>query len=141
MDHIPGGVEGTPFHDLLLELEKHASVSVQERCSVVSIVGRRLRKSLAELGRLFELLDGYDVLLLSESAEDLNLSFVVEQEYADEIVVKMHAALFAAGELPPLPEMPSLHFSPVLAPIHRSISRESMLGSSWTSLSSPRNQD
>ncbi|RLN91342.1 hypothetical protein BBJ28_00008953 [Nothophytophthora sp. Chile5] len=98
LDHIPGGVEGAPFRQLLEALDEHSKVQVFEECSVVSIVGRGLRKALAELGQVFSVLEGYDVLLLSESAEDLNLSFVLQQKQADDIVARMHSFFFPAVE-------------------------------------------
>lgn len=144
LDHIPGGVTGVPFKQLLEELDTHSKVQVFESCSVVSIVGRKLRKSLAELGRVFDVLEGYDVLLLSESAEDLNLSFVVQQQHADEIVARMHQYFFsdvstntesssdstgaARSGLPPLPLGGSS--------IRRTSSRDSLFGATWTTLRS-----
>lgn len=122
LDHIPGGVEGAPFQQLLEALNEHSKVRVFEDCSVVSIVGRGLRKALAELGCVFNVLENYDVLLLSESAEDLNLSFVLQQKEADEVVARMHGFFFpgddqvsptaakatsTAGGLPPLPPHPT----------------------------------
>lgn len=134
LDHIPGGVDGAPFKLLLEELDAHSKVQVYAECSVVSIVGRRLRKSLAELGRVFEVLEGYDVLLLSESAEDLNLSFVVQQKNADDIVARMHQFFFSdpAGSR----EESHLVASglPPAAPIRRSSSRDSLLGPTWQTL-------
>ncbi|KAG7400942.1 hypothetical protein PHYBOEH_003853 [Phytophthora boehmeriae] len=98
LDHIPGGVDGAPFCQLLEALNEHSKVQVFEDCSVVSIVGRGLRKALAELGCVFSVLENYDVLLLSESAEDLNLSFVLQQNEADDIVARMHGFFFPGDE-------------------------------------------
>merc|ERR1711920_528573 len=47
-----------------------------------------------ELGDVLQVLEGHAVHLVSESAEDLNLSFVVDQPSADEIVEKMHKKFF-----------------------------------------------
>ncbi|RHY28282.1 hypothetical protein DYB32_006100 [Aphanomyces invadans] len=100
------------------------TVAVVPSCATVSIVGRHLRTSLGELGHLFELLEGTEVLLLSESAEDLNLSFVVRDSDADGLVHRMHAALF-----PPPDDDASFK-----SPMRRSISRDDLLGSSWADL-------
>lgn len=158
LDHIPGGLEGAPFRQLLDELNAHSKVEVFEECSVVSVVGRGLRKALAELGHVFEVLEGYDVLLLSESAEDLNLSFVLQQKNADDIVARMHAFFFgnanpsgasasttshsvSGSSTPPLhptngastvavPPTPLT----IASPIRRSPSRDALLGPTWQSL-------
>ncbi|KAJ0409233.1 hypothetical protein P43SY_006730 [Pythium insidiosum] len=134
LDHIPGGVNGEPFKNLLRELDAHSKVQVFESCSVVSIVGRRLRKSLAELGRVFDVLEGYDVLLLSESAEDLNLSFVLQQKNADEIVARMHKYFFSSAET--APERLLSGAGGVTAAIRRTSSRDSLLGPTWQTLRS-----
>ncbi|KAF0699143.1 Aste57867_10264 [Aphanomyces stellatus] len=127
LDHIPGGVGGTSFTALVQALEGLGAVSVIEPCATVSIVGRHLRHSLGELGHLFELLEGTEVLLLSESAEDLNLSFVVREDDADPLVQKMHAALFPPTALADI----------IGSPMRRSISRDDLLGSTWSDLRSP----
>ncbi|OQR81377.1 aspartokinase [Thraustotheca clavata] len=130
LDHIPGGVSGSAFTSLVEALEKLGAVSVVEPCATVSVVGRHLRTSLGELGPVFQLLEGYEVLLLSESAEDLNLSFVVTEADADALVTKMHAALF--------PPMQGERESPGLSYL-KSPSRDALLGSSYSVLlSSPR---
>ncbi|TMW58422.1 hypothetical protein Poli38472_009981 [Pythium oligandrum] len=134
LDHIPGGVEGAPFKGLLQELDTHSKVQVFEECSVVSIVGRRLRKSLAELGRVFDVLEGYDVLLLSESAEDLNLSFVLQQKNADEIVARMHKYFFTSSSSDDASALPAVGGN-----IRRSSSRDSLLGPTWEALRSTGN--
>lgn len=136
LDHIPGGVDGAPFKQLLDALDAHSKVQVFAECSVVSIVGRRLRKSLAELGRVFEVLEGSDVLLLSESAEDLNLSFVLEQQHADAIVARMHEFFFSDtrdSDSTSVSDITSRALGAGL-PIRRSSSRDSLLGPTWQSL-------
>uniref|UniRef100_A0AAV1TP53 aspartate kinase n=1 Tax=Peronospora matthiolae TaxID=2874970 RepID=A0AAV1TP53_9STRA len=159
LDHIPGGIQGSPFQQLLESLNVHSKVRVFEDCSVVSIVGRGLRKALAELGCVFNVLENYDVLLLSESAEDLNLSFVLQQKEADDVVARMHSFFFpgekqdspAAAKTPAALPPLSPHSSTVIptakvtapAPIstmfqqtsiRRSPSRDMLFGPTWQSL-------
>ena len=55
-------------------------------CAVVSVVGRQLRNALSELGSAMRVLRGVPVHMISEAAEDLNLSFVVDEEHADKLV-------------------------------------------------------
>jgi len=107
---------------------------------------------------VFVVLEGYDVLLLSESAEDLNLSFVLQQKNADEIVARMHAFFFSSdapttsngngsssssngwstgSAHPPLHPAGSSGTAspvPISSPIRRSPSRDALLGPSWQSL-------
>lgn len=132
LDHIPGGVKGEPFRLLLQELDTHSSVKVFESCSVVSIVGRKLRKALSELGHVFGVLEGYDVLLLSESAEDLNLSFVIKQGNADAIVAAMHEFFFGLDPNGSLTE--AVCATSRTPTIYRSTSRNRLFGATWEKL-------
>ena len=50
LDRVPGGVEGRGFRDLVERLEALGTVQVRHPCAVVSIVGRRIRSALHELG-------------------------------------------------------------------------------------------
>ncbi|CAH0481911.1 unnamed protein product [Peronospora belbahrii] len=159
LDHIPGGIDGAPFQQLLESLNEHSEVRVFEECSVVSIVGRGLRKALAELGCVFNVLGNYDVLLLSESAEDLNLSFVLQQKEAGDVVTRMHNFFFpnekqmsptaAKAQVPtarpPLSPHPTTATTNGTVPapivtsfpqvsIRRSPSRELLFGPTWQSL-------
>ena len=99
MDHIPGGIDGSCFASLLYDLAAlDVKCDVKHPCAVVSIVGRNLRKSLYCMGSLLAELKGHEVYLVSESAEALNLSFVVEENDADSIVAAMHAKVFEKRE-------------------------------------------
>ena len=74
-------------------LSKICSTSVRYPCAVVSIVGRQLRNALAELGGAMRVLNAVPVHMVSEAAEDLNFSFVVDEEHADDLVRDLHATL------------------------------------------------
>jgi diaminopimelate decarboxylase/aspartate kinase len=93
LDRIPGGPEGEPFAKLIDRLEALGRVSVVHPCAVVSIVGRRIRTVLHELGPALAVLQEHDVHLVSESSEDLNLSFVVDQEDAPKLAADLHSRL------------------------------------------------
>ncbi len=96
LDRIPGGVEGEPFAALLERLRALGAVEVVHPCAVVSIVGRRIRTVLHELGPAFAAFQEHAVHLVSESSEDLNLSFVVDEEDAGPLVQQLHARLVPA---------------------------------------------
>jgi aspartate kinase len=102
LDNVPGGFRGQVLARLVAELKAlvpRGSVTVEERCVIVSIVGRRLRHALPNLAKAFRCMQGYDVRMVTESAEDLNLSFVVADPnavpgYIDALVARLHRALF-----------------------------------------------
>jgi len=109
LDNVPGGSRGPILSRVVAELRSlvpRGTVTVEDRCAVVSIVGRRLRHALPSLSRALREMRGYDVRLMSQSAEDLNLSFVVGDAeavpgYVDQLVVRLHHALFNPGAHPP----------------------------------------
>ncbi len=93
LDHVPGGVRGAAFSELLRRLQAMGQVDVRHRCGVVSIVGRKIRAALHRLGPALAVFREQEVYLVSESSEDLNLSFVVDEERADRLVSDLHAQL------------------------------------------------
>lgn len=96
LDRLPGGIKGAPFARLLERLEPISQVKVVHPCAVVSIVGRRIRAVLHELGPAMAVFQERPVHLVSDSAEDLNLSFVVDEQDAQALVVRLHERLFSA---------------------------------------------
>ena len=93
LDRIPGGLDGDAFRDLLARLRTLGAISVEPRCAVVSIVGRRIRTVLHQLAPAFSVFQEQTVHLVSESSEDLNLSFVVDEDDAAALVSRLHAQL------------------------------------------------
>ncbi len=105
LDRIPGGIDGDPFAGLLDRLRSMGQVRVVHPCAVVSIVGRRIRTVLHQLGPAMSVFREHEVHMVSESSEDLNLSFVVDEQDARPLVGSLHAQLFppqTAGEDPML---------------------------------------
>ena len=95
LDSLPGGVEGRVFRGLLARLEDLGEVRVIHPCAVVSIVGRRIRATLAEVAPALTAFQERPVHLISNSAEDLNLSFVVDEDEGAPLVQRLHDLLFS----------------------------------------------
>ena len=93
LDHIPEGPEGEPFARLLEELRMLGEVRVLHPCAVVSVVGRKIRTVLHQLGPAFGVFRERSVHMVSESSEDLNISFVVDEADADKLTVDLHSRL------------------------------------------------
>jgi diaminopimelate decarboxylase/aspartate kinase len=96
LDRVPGGVEGHAFRDLVARLGALGKVEVLHPCAVVSIVGRRIRSVLPELGPALGAFRELPVHLVSDSSEDLNLSFVVDENDAQALAARLHGHLFSA---------------------------------------------
>ena len=62
-------------------------------CASVSLVGRNIRGILHQLGEAFELFAEQRVYLLSQAANDLNFSFVVDEDQGDRLVNELHERL------------------------------------------------
>ena len=96
LDALPGGVEGRIFRRLLAGLGELGEVQVIHPCAVVSIVGRRIRGALGEIAPALTAFQERPVHLISNSAEDLDLSFVVDEDEGSPLVQRLHDLLFAA---------------------------------------------
>lgn len=99
LDRVPGGAGGEAFRTLVARLQDLGEVEVVRPCAVVSIVGRHIRAVLHELGAALGVFRERVVHLVSESSEDLNLSFVVDEAEARPLVRELHAALFPPAEI------------------------------------------
>ena len=103
LDRSPGDGEGRAFTALVRSLERLGTVTLVHPCAVVSIVGRRIRAVLNEIGPALDVFQERPVHLVSDSAEDLNLSFVVDEADGPGMVTKLHSRLFPGwGEDPKL---------------------------------------
>jgi len=96
LDNLPGGPQGVAFARLLERLKPIGEVRVVHPCAVISIVGRRIRTALHELGPAMAVFQERPVHLVSDSSEDLNLSFVVDEGDAHKLVTSLHGHLFGA---------------------------------------------
>ena len=67
-------------------------------CASVSLVGREIRANLHRLAPVMELFEERRVHLTSQAANDLNLTFVVDEADAVRLVRELHALLIPSGE-------------------------------------------
>ncbi|HEY4127073.1 MAG TPA: bifunctional aspartate kinase/diaminopimelate decarboxylase [Gammaproteobacteria bacterium] len=67
-------------------------------CAAVSLVGREIRANLHRLAPALELFEERRVHLTSQAANDLNLTFVVDETDAQRLVRELHALLIPTGE-------------------------------------------
>lgn len=82
-------VEASLLHDL----EKLCRVRVISNCSAVSLVGRKIRTIIPRLAPALEVFEEERIHLMSQAANDLNLSFVVDREQGPRLVSKLHASI------------------------------------------------
>lgn len=68
-------------------------VRVIRDCAAITLVGRRIRAILHELGPVLEVFQEQNVYLVTQAANDLNLTFVVSSEHAHRLVQHLHGLL------------------------------------------------
>lgn len=84
---------------LVKELTQLGSVVLEEPCAAVTLVGRRIRSILTQLGPVLARFEEERVFLIAQSAGDRNLTFVVEQAKSDKLVRDLHSLLFPSPEM------------------------------------------
>jgi aspartate kinase len=88
-------LEDTSMVDRIVEdLRPIAAVKVETNLAVVCIVGEELRYTSGIAARIFSTLGDINVLLISQGASNVNLTFVVAERDVEETVRRLHASLF-----------------------------------------------
>jgi len=78
---------------LVAELSELCRAQIIGPCASVSLVGRNIRGILHKLGNAFEIFEEQKIHLVSQAANDLNFTFVVDENQADRLVDQLHALL------------------------------------------------
>jgi len=78
---------------LIGELSELCRAEIIGPCASVSLVGRNIRGILHELGDAFSFFAEQKIYLVSQAANDLNFTFVVDEKQADRLVEQLHALL------------------------------------------------
>jgi len=87
-------LSGAGVIDKLLEdLNQFARAKVIGPCASISLVGHNIRAILHKLGGVFEVFESQQIHLLSQAANDLNLTFVVDEDQVGRIAKKLHTVL------------------------------------------------
>ena len=85
---------------LVSDLSRLCRVQLIGPCASVSLVGRNIRAILHQLGGAFEFFAEQKIYLVSQAANDLNFTFVVDENQGDRLVDQLHELLIrpAAGD-------------------------------------------
>ncbi len=78
-------------------LERHCKVEIRADCATVSLVGLGIRTILHRLGPALEVFEQRRIFQVSQAANDLNLTFVVEARHADRLVQQLHQQVIPGG--------------------------------------------
>ncbi len=87
----PGqNLETTALDQLQADLAPLCRVSILRNCASVSLVGRGIRTILHKLTPALELFREHPVRLVSQAANDLNFTVVVEEDQAQKLARRLH---------------------------------------------------
>ncbi len=75
---------------LVNDLAQLCRVQTFGPCAAVSLVGKSIRGILHKLGDALELFEEQKVYLVTQAANDLNVTFVVDEEQGDRLVARLH---------------------------------------------------
>ena len=74
-------------------LQSLCRVQVLGPCASLSLLGHNIRGILHELGDAFELFQDQKIYLVSQAANDLNFTFVIDESQGDRLVQQLHERL------------------------------------------------
>lgn len=103
LDPAANALDQRVLERLLLDLSPLCEARLIGPCASVSLVGRNIRAILHQLGEAFELFADQRVYLLNQAANDLNFTFVVDEDQGDRLVEQLHERLIR-----PVPRDPVL---------------------------------
>jgi bifunctional diaminopimelate decarboxylase / aspartate kinase len=110
-------VNSNVLEALCADLAEVCRVKVIAPCSAITLVGRGMRSLLHKLTDVWSEFGRERVHLLSQSSNDLNLTFVVDESFADDLLATLHALLIDSGAMP--------------------VDEQKVFGTSWLQLESP----
>jgi bifunctional diaminopimelate decarboxylase / aspartate kinase len=93
LDPAANTLDNTLVAALVADLSQLCRVQVIGPCASVSLVGRNIRGILHQLGGAFEFFEEQKIHLVSQAANDLNFTFVVDENQGDRLVEQLHELL------------------------------------------------
>lgn len=90
-------VNSNVLEALCTDLAKVCRVKVIGPCAAITLVGRGMRAMLSKLSAVFGEVGSRRVHLISQSSNDLNLTFVVDESEAVGLLAHLHQAMVHAG--------------------------------------------
>jgi diaminopimelate decarboxylase/aspartate kinase len=90
LDPAANTLDQATLDALVQDLGALCRVQVIGPCAAVSLVGRNIRAILHRLGDALELFEEQKIYLVTQAANDLNITFVIDEEQGDRLVVKLH---------------------------------------------------
>ena len=93
LDPAANTLDNARVAELVADLSRLCRVQVIGPCASVSLVGRNIRAILHQLGGAFEFFEEQKIYLVSQAANDLNFTFVVDENQGHRLVGQLHELL------------------------------------------------
>ncbi len=93
-------VSGNVLESLAADLAQVCRVKVIVPCAAITLVGRGMRSMLHRLSDIWATFGRERVHLVSQSSNDLNLTFVIDEADADGLIPLLHEELVRSGAMP-----------------------------------------
>jgi bifunctional diaminopimelate decarboxylase / aspartate kinase len=93
LDPAANTLDNARVAELVADLSGLCRVQVIGPCASVSLVGRNIRAILHQLGGAFEFFEEQKIYLVSQAANDLNFTFVVDENQGQRLVEQLHELL------------------------------------------------
>jgi diaminopimelate decarboxylase/aspartate kinase len=110
LDPSANTLDGSAIERLTAALGRICRVQILGPCASLSLLGQNIRGILHELGAAFELFQDQKIYLVTQAANDLNFTFVIDESQGDRLVQQLHERLI------------------------QSIGSDKVLGPTWTQL-------
>jgi diaminopimelate decarboxylase/aspartate kinase len=99
LDPTENLVDSDVLSALAADLAKVCRVKVIAPCAAITLVGRGMRSLLHRFSSVLAEFGALDVHLISQSSNNLNLTFVVDEALVDDLIPTLHALLIRADAL------------------------------------------
>jgi len=93
LDPAANSLDSAALEGLVKELATLCRAQLIGPCAQVSLVGRNIRGILHQMGSALELFADQRIYMVSQAANDLNFTFVVDEEQGDRLVQELHDLL------------------------------------------------
>ena len=99
LDPTANTLDPAALERLSAALGELCRVEILGPCASLSLLGHNIRGILHELGSAFELFQDHKIYLVSQAANDLNFTFVIDESQGDRLVQQLHERLISEHRL------------------------------------------
>jgi bifunctional diaminopimelate decarboxylase / aspartate kinase len=93
LDPAANTLDAAALERLTVALSGLCRVEILGPCASLSLLGHNIRGILHELGSAFELFQDQKIYLVTQAANDLNFTFVIDESQGDRLVQQLHERL------------------------------------------------